>query len=44
MIISIKKSKYSDSLIILKQVEAGTAVRNICREHSISTVIFGFVA
>ena len=29
MIFSIKKSKYSDSLIILKQIEAGIAVRNM---------------
>ena len=35
----MKTSKYSDSLImsILKQVEAGTPIPNLCREHGMSS-------
>ena len=35
----MKTSKYSDSLImsILKQVEAGTPIPNLCSEHGMSS-------
>lgn len=38
----MKKSKFSDNQIIaiLKQQEAGDAVADICREHSISNATF----
>jgi len=38
----MKKSKFSDNQIIaiLKQQEAGDAVSDICREHSISNATF----
>jgi len=38
----MKKSKFSDSQIlsILKQVEAGHTVPDICREHGISSATF----
>lgn len=38
----MKKSKYSDSQImaILKQVEEGAKVQDVCREHGMSTAMF----
>jgi putative transposase len=38
----MKKSKFTGSqiLVMLKQVEAGTAVSVLCREHGISTATF----
>jgi putative transposase len=38
----MKKSRYSDSQIlsILKQAEAGTPVRALCREHGMSSASF----
>lgn len=38
----MKKSRFSDSQIlsILKQAETGTAVADLCREHSISSALF----
>ena len=38
----MRKSKYSDSQIIaiLKQVEAGTPVPALCREHGMSSTLF----
>lgn len=38
----MKKSRFSDSKIIaiLKQAEAGSAVPDLCREHSISSATF----
>lgn len=38
----MKKSKFTDSQIlsILKQVEGGIAVHEVCREHTISTATF----
>ena len=38
----MKKSKYSDNQIvsILSQVESGTSVPDICREHGISNATF----
>ena len=38
----MKRSRLSDSQImaVLKQVEAGTPVPNLCREHGVSTTTF----
>ena len=38
----MKKSRYSDSQIIsiLKQVEVGTPVTELCREHGMSSAMF----
>lgn len=38
----MKKSKYTDSqiLAILKQVESGTPVPQLCREHGMSSATF----
>jgi putative transposase len=38
----MKKSRFTDSqiLAVLKQPEAGVAVRALCREHGISTATF----
>ena len=38
----MRKSRYSDSQImaILKQAEAGTPVRALCREHGMSSALF----
>lgn len=38
----MKKSRFSDSQIIsiLRQVEAGTSVPDVCREHGISNATF----
>jgi putative transposase len=38
----MKKTRFSESQIvgILNQVEAGSAIQDICREHSISSATF----
>jgi putative transposase len=36
----VKKSRFSEALIVLKEHEAGAAAKDVCRQHGISPATF----